>query len=103
MIAIGELFATGLINNERVISLAGPQVERPRLIRTLVGANVSELTKGELKAGENRVISGSVFGGRRTRDVTNFVGRFHTQISVLAEGTERELFHYLRAGSRSSL
>lgn len=98
VIAIGELFTTGLINNERVISLAGPQVERPRLIRTLVGANISELTKGELKAGENRVISGSVFGGRRTRDVTDFVGRFHTQVSVLAEGTERELFHYLRAG-----
>lgn len=99
VIAIGNLFTSGVLDNERVISLAGPQVERPRLIRTLLGASVSELTAGELKSGENRIISGSVFGGRRTRDVTGFLGRFHTQISVLAEGTEREMFHYLRAGT----
>jgi Na+-transporting NADH:ubiquinone oxidoreductase subunit A len=98
VIAIGELFTTGLLNSERVIALAGPQVERPRLVRTLLGANLVELTQGELKAGENRVISGSVFGGRRVREFTSFIGRFHTQVSVLTEGTEREFMHYLRAG-----
>lgn len=98
VIAIGELFTSGRLSSARVISLAGPQVTRPRLLRTLLGAKVSDITEGQLKAGDNRVISGSVFGGRRTREATNFIGRFHTQISVLEEGVEREMLHYLRAG-----
>lgn len=98
VIAIGELFITGKLNVQRVVALAGPQVERPRLVRTRLGANLDELTAGQTKAGENRVISGSVFGGRRSHGNLNFLGRFHTQISVLREGREREMLHYLRVG-----
>lgn len=100
VIAVGELFTSGKLNIERVIALAGPQVERPRLVRTRVGASLDELTKGQTKTGENRVISGSVFGGRRSHGNLSFLGRFHTQISVLREGRDRELLHYLRLGRR---
>ncbi|AQT59755.1 Na(+)-translocating NADH-quinone reductase subunit A [Cellvibrio sp. PSBB023] len=99
VIAIGELFVTGQLNTERVIALAGPQVERPRLVRTRLGANLTALVDGQLKAGENRVISGSVFGGRRSHGNLTFLGRFHNQVSVLLEGREREMLHYLRAGA----
>lgn len=99
VIAIGELFTTGKLSVERVVALAGPQVERPRLIRTRLGANLNELTANQTKAGDNRVISGSVFGGRRSHNNLAFLGRFHTQISVLLEGREREMFHYLRLGT----
>nr|WP_324258754.1 Na(+)-translocating NADH-quinone reductase subunit A [Cellvibrio fontiphilus] len=99
VIAIGELFVTGQLNTERVVALAGPQVERPRLIRTRLGADLSALVEGQLKSGENRIISGSVFGGRRSHGNLTFLGRFHTQVSVLLEGREREMLHYLRAGT----
>jgi Na+-transporting NADH:ubiquinone oxidoreductase subunit A len=99
VIAMGELFTTGKLNVERVVALAGPQVERPRLVRTRIGANLDSLAAGQTKAGENRLISGSVFGGRRAHSNLNFLGRFHTQVSVLQEGRERELLHYLRAGT----
>lgn len=99
VIAMGELFTTGKLSVERVVALAGPQVERPRLVRTRVGACLSEVTAGQTKEGENRVISGSVFGGRRSHGNLNFLGRFHTQISVLQEGREREMLHYLRVGT----
>lgn len=98
VIAVGELFTTGKLNVERVVSLAGPQVEKPRLVRTRIGANLEELTAGELKAGENRIISGSVFGGRTGKGPLSFLGRYHTQVSVLLEGREREMIHYLRPG-----
>lgn len=100
VIAIGELFTTGKLYVERVVALAGPEVERPRLVRTRIGANLNELTQGQTKAGENRVISGSVFGGRRSHGNLSFLGRFHAQISVLREGRERELLHYLRIGRK---
>ncbi|MFQ3172673.1 MAG: Na+-transporting NADH:ubiquinone oxidoreductase subunit A [Oleispira sp.] len=98
VIAVGQLFTTGSLNSERVISLAGPQVLNPRLVRTLLGANLTELTAGELAEGENRLISGSVFGGRTAVAGLGFLGRFHNQVSVLEEGRDRPLFHYLRPG-----
>ncbi len=98
VIAIGKLFNTGKLWTERVISLAGPQVEQPRLLRTRLGANLEELTAGQLKAGENRVVSGSVFGGRTARGPFAFLGRYHNQVSVLLEGNDRPMLHYLRAG-----
>ncbi len=98
VIAIGQLFASGKLPTERVISLAGPQVEQPRLVRTRVGASIDELTNGQLKDGDNRIVSGSVFGGRTAAGPLSYLGRYHQQISVLTEGRDRPFLHYLRAG-----
>lgn len=99
VIAIGKLFTEGKIYSERVIALAGPQVEKPRLIRTQMGADLAVLTKGELKEGENRLINGSVFGGRTAEGPMAFLGRYANQVSVLREGRERHMLHYLRPGA----
>lgn len=98
MIAIGKLFTTGQLWVERVIALAGPVTKQPRLLRTRLGANVSDIVEGELEAGNNRVISGSVLGGRTVRGTCDFLGRYHNQLSCLAEGNERQMLHYLRPG-----
>ena len=98
VIAVGKLFTTGQLFVERVVALGGPVVEQPRLLRTRLGANLEELTAGELKPGFNRVISGSVFGGRTAQGAFAFLGRYHNQVSCLSEGNEREMMHYLRAG-----
>lgn len=98
VIAIGQLFTTGSLNTDRVISLAGPQATKPRLVRTVMGASLTELTAGEMASGENRVISGSVFGGRSASESLAFLGRFHNQVTILEEGRDRPLLHYLRPG-----
>ncbi|HKI75387.1 MAG TPA: Na(+)-translocating NADH-quinone reductase subunit A [Pseudomonadales bacterium] len=98
LIAIGQLFLTGKLFHERIVSLAGPSVERPRLIRTRVGANTSELTAGEIEPGNQRVISGSVLDGRNASGAMAFIGRHHNQIAVLREGTDRELFGLVMPG-----
>lgn len=99
-IAIGKLFASGRLWTERFVALAGPMVEKPRLVRTRLGVSLDELTAGELKVGKAvRVISGSVFGGRTSRGACAYLGRYHLQVSCLEEGTEREMLHYLRAGA----
>ncbi|WP_448216681.1 Na(+)-translocating NADH-quinone reductase subunit A [Endozoicomonas sp. 2B-B] len=89
VIAVGKLFTTGKLFTDRVVALAGPQVEKPRLMRTRLGASTDELSAGELKEGDNRIISGSVFGGRTAKGSFAFLGRYHTQVSVLEEGNER--------------
>lgn len=98
VVAIGKLFVTGELNVERVIALAGPQVKKPRLVRTQVGASLENLLAGEMGEGDNRVISGSVLSGRNAFGPFAYLGRYHTQVTVLLEGRERQMMHYLRAG-----
>jgi len=98
VIAIGTLFSTGQIDTHRVIALAGPQVKNPRLIRTRLGASLVNLTDDEVSGSDNRVISGSVLSGRTGAGVEAYLGRYHLQVSVLAEGREREFVHYVRTG-----
>jgi Na+-transporting NADH:ubiquinone oxidoreductase subunit A len=98
VVAVGKLFVTGRLSAERVVALAGPSVTRPRLIRTQLGAWVDELVEGELEPGRQRVISGSVLSGRTSEGVVAYLGRYHQQISVLAEGGEREFLGWQTPG-----
>ncbi len=98
VIAIGELFTTGRLNSQRVVSIAGPVVKEPRLVRTIQGANLSQLLDGQIDATDERVISGSVFNGHIAVHHRDYLGRYHNQVSVLAEGREKELFGWLHIG-----
>ena len=98
VIAFGKLFVDGVIWTERVIALSGPMIERPRLLRTRLGASVDDLINHELPAVECRIVSGSPLSGRRAASWAAYLGRYHNQITVLAEGRERELFGWIRPG-----
>lgn len=97
--AIGRLFTTGRLSSERVVALAGPGVQQPRLLRTVLGASADELCAGQLLPGEQRIVSGSVLGGRRASGALAFLGRYHTQVSVLPEGRERRFMGWLSPGT----
>ena len=88
IIAVGKLFTTGRIWTERVIALAGPGVERPRLLRSRLGARIEDIACDELNEGDWRIVSGSLLSGRHARGALGYLGRFHSQVSVLAEGRE---------------
>lgn len=102
VIAIGELFKTGQISVQRIISIAGPQVINPSYFQTRVGACTDEITAGELTQRENRIISGSVISGREAIGPYAYLGRYHNQISVVAEpnSKDREFMNWLTPGPR---
>ena len=99
VIAVGQLFATGELNTDRVIALGGPKASKPRLVRTVLGASLSELTQGESEQGKVRVISGSVLKGITASGPHAYLGRYHQQVSLLEEGDEKELFGWVMPGS----
>ncbi|ODS24619.1 NADH:ubiquinone reductase (Na(+)-transporting) subunit A [Candidatus Endobugula sertula] len=101
VIAIGHLFLSGSLYTQRVVSLAGPRVTSPRLLKTQLGANIDDLCAGSVEGSNNRIIAGSVFGGRTAQGPFAFLGRYHNQITVLQEGNDRPFLHYLRAGTNS--
>lgn len=96
--AIGSLFTSGKLDVARVVSLSGSSVKNPRLIKTRIGAALADVTAGELKDGDNRIVSGCVLSGHTASDVRAFLGRFHQQISVLPEGRQKEFLGWLNPG-----
>jgi Na+-transporting NADH:ubiquinone oxidoreductase subunit A len=99
VLSIGTLFGEGSLDVRRVVALSGPGVERPRILRTRLGASLDEVTGGELAAGEQRVISGSPIHGRSAMgEVFGYLGRHHNQITVLPEDRERRLLGWLTPG-----
>jgi Na+-transporting NADH:ubiquinone oxidoreductase subunit A len=98
VIAIGRLFTTGRLDTERIIALGGPLARKPRLLRTRLGASITDLVDGELERTRKRLISGSVLSGRRATGAIAWLGRYHTQINALQEGSEREFLAWMRPG-----
>lgn len=99
VIAVGKLMATGRLWTQRIVALGGPVVKQPRLLRTRLGANLQELTAGGLEGEGNRIVSGSVLGGRTAAGPYAYLGRYHVQVSCLQEGTKRELLAFMRLGA----
>ncbi len=100
--AIGRLFATGQLDVSRVVSIAGPPVEDPRLIRTRRGASTEDMV-GELGDGgrEVRLVSGSVLSGKKAvGDVFGYLGHFDRQVSVIEEDRKQEFIGWLLPGTK---
>jgi len=98
VIAVGKLFTTGRLPVDRIVSLSGPSVSKPRLISTRLGANITELVDGELSDADVRVVSGSVLSGHRAAGWAVWLGRYDNQITVLKEGSPREFLSFMRPG-----
>lgn len=98
LLAFGQLFRDGTIDSERIISLAGPGVREAKILKTIRGVNLTALLADNLKAGEQRVISGSVFAGRKAEEPTDFLGAYDRQVVVLPEGRASVFLEFLRPG-----
>ena len=100
VLAFGHLFLTGQLDVERIVAIGGPGASNPRLVKTILGANLTELTAGELVEGDQRIISGSVLSGRGANEGLPYLGRYHVQVSILREDRERKLVGWLMPGTR---
>ncbi len=98
VVTIGSFFVTGKINVERIVSIAGPGVKNPRLIKTRLGASTADLLNDELVEEETRIISGSVLSGFKADNTYGYLGRYHQQISVIKEFREKEFLGWLSPG-----
>jgi Na+-transporting NADH:ubiquinone oxidoreductase subunit A len=91
--AIGQLIETGAQDFSRIVSLTGPRARRPRLIRTIAGANLQDLIRDEPQYGDDGsrlcIVSGPVLTGRPA----SWLGRYHHQITLLDEAPLQAKVH----------
>ncbi|MEM5493093.1 hypothetical protein [Hoeflea sp. AS16] len=83
VLSIGKLIETGVHDFSRVVALAGPRARQPRLIRTIAGASLQDLIRGEAVPGNHGaplcVLSGPAMNGRPA----SWLGRYHQQITLV--------------------
>ena len=93
VILLGNLFLHGTYDTSRVVALSGAPIANPRHIRTYAGANIAELFSGT-DYDNVRAISGDVLSGNNV-GFDGFLGFFDSQITLIEEGNEAELFGWL--------
>lgn len=94
--AIGKLFTKGRYDVRRKVAVCGPMAIEPSYVDTLPGMPMKELAGfyGS-NASEIRFVSGNVLSGRN-EGIDGYLGYFDNQVTLLREGTERELLGWLR-------
>ena len=97
VISIGYLMMTGYLNPERIIALSGPLCQNPRLVKTIMGASIVDLTESEYPSDvPARLISGSILSGTAATDTTAYLGRFARQVTVIEEDRKQTVLGWIR-------
>ena len=98
VIAIARFFQEGKYDISRIISISGSSVNKPRYYRVISGASVVNLLEENIKSGENRIISGDIFSGKKINQ-NGYIGFYDTQITVIPEGNYSEFMGWLSPGT----
>ncbi len=94
VITIGALFADKKYDAGRVAVVAGAELNQPQYVRTYLGASIADLVKNNLKHDHVRAISGDILSGKKL-DMTDFLGFYDDQLTIVKEGDDFELFGWL--------
>lgn len=97
VVSIGRLFEEGIYRHERIIVLAGPEVNDPCYYKIRSGAGLGDLIKGKIREGDVRIISGNVLtGSNEGRE--GFLGYYDSMVTVIPEGRYFEFFGWAKPG-----
>lgn len=91
---MGRFLLTGKVDLKKTIALAGSEIEKPRYLTTWVGASMKSIVEGQMKDGDNRIISGNVLTGD-TSSIDGYLGFFHDVVTVIPEGNEPQFMGWL--------
>lgn len=92
---IGRLLLDGLLDVSATVALVGPEVERPAMLRTVIGASINDLIDGRLNNDgvAKRVISGNVLSGTAVTGSSDAFLHFPwRQVTVIADGADCDEF-----------
>lgn len=96
VLTIGKLFKEGKFDASRTIAFAGSKVKSPKYVRTILGANISDIVKGNVEEG-GRFISGNPLTGKQITE-NGHLGFYDYQLSVIPEGGNNQFFGWVAPG-----
>lgn len=95
--AIGRLFHEGVYRHDRIVALAGSEVIKPGYFRIRSGASIAGITRGNVKQGDVRFISGNVLTGTAVSPA-GYLGFYDNMITIIPEGRYHEFFGWVTPG-----
>ena len=94
--AIGKLFSTGKYDMRRKVAVTGPKAIDPAYVDALPGISMKDLKDFyDNSANDLRFVSGDVLTGENVGE-NGFLGFFDNQVTLLHEGTEREVLGWAK-------
>jgi Na+-transporting NADH:ubiquinone oxidoreductase subunit A len=94
VVIIGRLFLSGKFDARRTLAICGSEVENPAYTEVIIGSSLSDLLKGRVKEGNNRIISGDVFTGAKVAE-DDYLGFKSNTLTVIPEGDQAEFLGWL--------
>ncbi|MEP5612483.1 MAG: Na(+)-translocating NADH-quinone reductase subunit A [Cyclobacteriaceae bacterium] len=99
VIEIGKLLLDGVYDTAKLVAVTGSQIENPSYVKTYSGACLNKLIAGNVKAGDNRFISGNVLTGESVGE-DGYLSFYHQQVTVIPEGKYEELFGWITPSTK---
>lgn len=89
---IGRYFNTGKFDAHKTIALTGSEAVHPRYYKTIIGANLADVLKDNVKTDAKvRVVSGNPLTGDKV-EADGHLGFYSNQITLLPEGDQYKFF-----------
>lgn len=90
---IGELLITGNVDSSTVVAVTGSEVEKPMLVSTTEGAEISEIIGGNIKKSDHhvRIISGNPLTGSAVAS-DGYIRFPYRQVTVIPDGDDVDEF-----------
>lgn len=94
VLSLGILFLENKYDTTRIVAITGSEIKEAKYVQTYLGANIGELTGGNVKGEDTRMISGDVLSGEQKTN-EQFLNFFDDQITAIKEGNYYEMFGWL--------
>jgi len=97
VVIIGRLFNEGFYNAARTIAVAGTSINNPKYVNTIMGAQLTGLTKKFVSGDNVRVISGNVMTGEKV-EPDGFLGFYADTVCAIPEGDQTDFLGWVLPG-----
>lgn len=89
LMRIGKLLIDGKLDCTTTVAVTGSEVKEPRVVKTVLGAEIAPLLKGNLAEDDRhkRIISGNVLTGVTVKE-DGYLRAPYTQLTVIPEGDD---------------
>ena len=84
---IGRTILAGKFDSSRIVAVTGSEVNKPKYVKTHIGASIATIVEDGIKGDNVRIISGNVLTGDKVNK-EGYLGFYHSQITAIPEGNE---------------
>lgn len=88
---MGRVMLTGKYDVTKMVNLTGSEANHRKYYKTLIGAQLDGVVKGNIASDNVRVVSGNPLTGDKV-EPQGHLGFYHNQVTILPEGDEYKFF-----------